>query len=451
MNSINEVIVAVLTGGEMVRAIDWDDGFYIHAQNGQVVDQDGKPFNIKEADVEEWEIYEEDNIELLHGVSKELNKHHKEVIESIGSNEKSIEELAEFQKLNFIKLFKMLGGEDVTAQDALVKTALPSADLEADKKEVEDEDINVVELYYGVNKLEEVLNLFTKEYKEANNQDEVIEVLIKFMPFAWMNGRAWRTSVKYHAKIRSIIKSIGGEHEETALHFFKLPPQMHEDINNINTKKVIEKQEDKDQFSIRVIETVLSELKAKVKDIVKFGKKGTLEDYKNTIGLIVKKQQSAEYVRAYYIASYLALTTGRRMADIIKTMEIKKHNRAWHYTGLTKKRSDEEEMVKAISIDGDMELLQKALKLLRSSLPEAQSMTAEEVNSKYNAIFNKNFKSITGLNMTFHEARDVFAELAHKKFGANKEERQYKAEVLGHKEPVEKRTATDHYMTTEAK
>ena len=114
--------------------------------------------------------------------------------------------------------------------------------------------------------------------------------------------------------------------------------------------------------------------------------------------------------------------------------------------GLVKKSGDDTSKVKAVALDDDMGLISSSLKLLRSSFPDTKEIELEAVNSKFGYVFNKSFKAITGLNETFHNARDIYADMAFNKHGKNEDEETYKAILLGHQAPTI--SATKYYMGT---
>ena len=78
-------------------------------------------------------------------------------------------------------------------------------------------------------------------------------------------------------------------------------------------------------------------------------------------------------------------------------------------------------------------------------------MTNKQVNSKYSHIFNRSFKRITGTNFTFHDAREIYAEIGYlehgKDNGSDREEMDFKAEILGHEIDTDRLLSTEHYMT----
>jgi len=166
-------------------------------------------------------------------------------------------------------------------------------------------------------------------------------------------------------------------------------------------------------------------------------------------GLPIQKQQTVQRARAYLFAIYLALATGRRITEILKTLEIVKKEDGWYYRGLTKKYSDSFE-IKAVALDNDFEFLAKLLQQIRKDI-DTKNMTNAQVNSKFNHIFNRALKNITGLKYTFHDLREIFAEMAYLKFGkkngSDREKEDYISDILGHEINKDRIVSANHYMT----
>jgi len=180
-----------------------------------------------------------------------------------------------------------------------------------------------------------------------------------------------------------------------------------------------------------------------------------VEQYINK-GISVKKQQTPPQIRGYLLASYLALATGRRNVEILKTLKITKKKNDYFYEGLLKKgsASTENTNIKAVSLDDDFEFLMQIINQLRTDT-DTSKMTNQEVNSKYSAIFNRSFKHITNTQYTFHDAREIYSEIAYNKFGrkngGEREEIDYKSDILGHQIDKERLISTEHYTTKKGK
>jgi hypothetical protein len=186
-----------------------------------------------------------------------------------------------------------------------------------------------------------------------------------------------------------------------------------------------------------------------------FGKNATVEDFKKN-GIPIAKQQTPKRARAYLYATYLAFVTGRRNAEIIKSLELIKKKNEWYYKGITKKGAIATE-IKAFSLDEDFNFLTKILKQIRNDV-DVTELSNTEVNSKYNHIFNRAFKRITATDFTTHDAREIYAEIAYinhiKATGEERTERaeiDFKSDILGHVVDKDRLVSTEFYMTKKAK
>jgi len=65
----------------------------------------------------------------------------------------------------------------------------------------------------------------------------------------------------------------------------------------------------------------------------------TVEDFKEA-GIPIAKQQTTAQARAYLFAAYLGFVTGRRIGEILKSLEIVKKEDGWYFRGLSKKGVD---------------------------------------------------------------------------------------------------------------
>lgn len=420
-----------LFSGKMMTSPTWNKNEFIEVKNGQITNESGELVDITlMSDIEFVEYFNDTS--NTGKLEKTLLVSTKKVLDGINGNTNGINKILDMLK-------------DMKDTTTTITTEINQKSVD---KEHAIESNDIAKLYYGVTGLDATLKLFASEYKASTTQKEVTDILVKFMPFPWMDNKALNTSVSYHGHIRSIIKEIDNNFTQYALDTFKLPSSIFEKINDENSTKAVNNKVNREEFNIKETEQMINNLKAKVKDIVKLGNKATLDDYRNTVGLIVKKQQTPKQIRGYYIGTYLALVTGRRISEILKTLEIKKSKGIWFFEGLLKKRG-ESSRVEAIVLDKDMDFIASALKLLRESLSDAKEMSLSDLNKNYNRIFNLAYRRITGSKDTMSKARDIYAELAFARFGENTDEETYKAKILGHKAP--QTSATTHYMGVRGK
>jgi len=434
----NTAIQKMMVEGVKVRATSWEDGKYIYLnENMQIVDNEGKPFNIKAAKEKKWEIYKEDvapasNKELVGLVKKLLNEVN-ELKQSINSNTVEID------------------STDIATEVADEVRQVLQSNIKPQIAENSTDEFSSVEsirIFYGVNTPAQVKELFKDELLACKDKRDVAKTITKFIPFCWMGGRKIKTVARYYTDMRNIIKEINDEFMDYALELFSVPSDAYERIKKIDTRKVLEKMETRETFDINEIETVIKTLKELVLKSIQLGDNVDINTWKSN-GLPMQKQQTVERARAYLYATYLAFVTGRRITEILKTLEIIKKEDDWYYRGLAKKGEDGYE-IKAIALDDDFELLSKLLKQIRKDI-DTTNMNNTQVNSKFNHIFNRALKNITGLKYTFHDLREIFAELAYLKFGkkngSDREKEDFISDVLGHDVNKDRLISANHYMT----
>jgi len=393
--------LSAMFSGKRVYNSDMIEGIYIYVDNGQVVQSDKKPFNIMTTNIDEWFIYED-----------EETNNNDEVVKTL---------FAEIERLT---------NENATLKKENTKPDGRNTEVQANTTEL-------IKSVYGVVEPAEVKKLFREQLQACKSKRDVQVAIVQAVPYCWIGGRALNTTAQYYTEMRKIVQEVGGEHEDMALALL-LPPQ---GLYEATQAKVIantkEKHIDRDTYDIEYIKTIISRLKDSI-----------------TTGNIEKtRQQTQERANAYVYATYLALVTGRRQIEIIKTLEIVKEGKEWFYKGIAKKNEDDISL-KAYSLDDDFEKLSELLEYIQNTLG-TKDMTKAQANSKFNNPFNNAFKRLTGTNFTFHDAREIFADIMYQQSDAvdgtwNTEE-DYKSKILGHSISKERLTATEYYMTKEGK
>ena len=440
----NSAISRLFNGkSEKLRATKWDkDRFIVANKEGVVVDNKGKNFNIMTATDKTWELYKEPTLTST-GDNTALIKMIKELTDEV----KSLKETVNSQEAPTVEVESSVDSYDVADE---VVNSVGNEIQKAIKENMPQEDKNeeTVNLFYGVTKLDDIRELFKKELTNCKDKREVLKVITKFIPYCWMSGRKVNTAVRYYTDLRNVIKEVGGNYQDMALELFIIPADVHERIKGINTKKTIAKLSDKETFDVKHIKSLIKSLKGWIDTSMKLGDDVTVDDYK-AHGIPVAKQQKIEQARAYLYSTYIALVTGRRNTEILKSLEIVKEGGTWFYKGVAKKNMDEA-MIEAFSLDDDFETLQKIVSQIRKDI-DTTGMTNKQVNIKYSHIFNRSFKRITGTNFTFHDAREIYAEIGYlehgKDNGSDREEMDFKAEILGHEIDTDRLLSTEHYMT----
>jgi len=438
-----------LMNGEKVRAKGWDEEKYIVVnKEGQIVDNEGKIFNMMASKEKTWELYKEpeseatltDNTEVLKMLEKLMNE---------------VKELKKAKSNNNVVCD--VDSDDIASAVAdEVIDAVEHKVTQAIKDNVPQEERthdDIVKIFYGVTSLKEVRELFKQDLLNCKDKRDVALTVTKYIPYCWMGARSIKTVARYYSDMRNVIKDVNDQFQDYALELFSVPQDVYERIKKADTKKVLDKLEaDKETFDVKEIENTISDLKQEVLKALELSADVTIGQWKAN-GLPISKQQSVDRARAYLFATYIAFVTGRRITEILKSLELVKKEDGWYYKGIMKKGSEGVE-VKAYSLDDDYELLSKLLKQLREDI-DTSNMTNQEVNSKFNHIFNRALKNITGLKYTFHDLREIFAEMAYLKFGkkngSDREKEDFISDILGHEINKDRLVSANHYMTKEGK
>jgi len=395
--------LSAIFAGERVYTNDMSDGIYVYVDNGQVVQSDKKPFNIMTTDTDEWFIYEDEsktnNDEVIETLFKEVEKLNKEI--------------TNLKKENTHK----------TTPDGR------NAKIQANTTEL-------IQAVYGVKEPAEVKKLFREQLQACKNKRDAQVAIVQAVPYCWIGGRTLGTTSVYYSEMRKIVKEVGGEFEEMSLALLIPPAGLYEASQAKVTASTKEKHIDRDTYDLEYIKTIISKLKDSI----------------NTGNIKKTRQQTQERAITYTYATYLALVTGRRQIEIIKTLKIVKKENEWFYQGVAKKGEDDVS-IKAYSLDTDFEKLSELLEYIQNHL-DTKNMSKSQANSKFNNPFNNAFKKLTGTNFTFQDAREIMADIlwneSEENDGTWNSEQSFKAKVLGHAVTQERLTATEHYMTKKA-
>lgn len=393
--------LGVMFDGKRVFSSDMVKGVYLYIDNGQVlISHDKEPFNIMDIDSDDWFIFED-----------EETTNNDEVVQTL---------FTEIAKLN---------KEITTLKKENTKPDGRNAEIQANTTEL-------IKAVYGVSEPVEVKKLFREQLQACKNSRDAQVAVIQAIPYCWIGGRTLGTTSVYYSEMRKIIKEVGGQFEDMSLALL-LPPQgLYEASQAKVTANTKEKHIERDTYDIEYIKATVSRLKDSI-----------------TTGNIEKtRQQTRERAITYVYATYLALVTGRRQIEIIKTLKIVKEGKEWVYKGIAKKNEDDVS-IKAYSLDNDFEKLAELLTFVQDTL-RTKDFTKAQTNSKFNNPFNNAFKKLTGTNFTYHDAREIMSDILWNESDENdgtwNTEQAFKAKVLGHAVAQDRLTATEHYMTKKA-
>ena len=440
--------IGKLFSGDKVRAKGWEDGKYIYVnKDGQIVDNNGKIFNMTASKEKVWELYKEPVCETT-ASNAEVVKLIKELMDEVKELKSTQSGSDAICDIDSDEIAAAVRDDVLGALEEKIEQAIKNNVPQEERPQEE-----IVKVFYGVSSLKEVRELFKQDLLKCEDKRDVAKTVTKYIPYCWMGARSIKTVARYYADMRNVIKDVGDQFMDYALELFSVPQDVYERIKKADTQKVLEKIEtDKETFEVKEIESTISRLKRYVLTALELGEDVTLEQWKDA-GLPISKQQTVDRARAYLFATYIAFVTGRRITEILKTLELVKKEDGWYYKGIMKKGHADAE-IKAYALDDDFELLSKLLQQLRKDI-DTTKMTNQEVNSKFNHVFNRALKNITGLKYTYHDLREIFAEMAYLKFGkktgSDREQEDFISDVLGHEINKDRLVSANHYMTKEAK
>ena len=255
---------------------------------------------------------------------------------------------------------------------------------------------------YGTAKTADILAQFTSAINKVRYPADAYRLRLHHEPFISF-GRSVATIKNIINDFKRVIKSadISERKKEWLLEAFSLPTGYYYAINEAVEKSVEERKEagEKADFSIQEVKKILS-------DLYKKGMDKELSFYKKRLG----SRQTPELIRSYYLAAYLALATGRRLTEILKTMELRKYRNSLKVSGILKKK-EKDEKFPLYTID-DPNKVYKAYKELRRIF-DCTNLTERECSKKYSAIFNRFIRDYMKKDISFHDLRALYAEVAY--------------------------------------
>lgn len=257
---------------------------------------------------------------------------------------------------------------------------------------------------YGYVSDKKIKEVFTKDFRACKNDDSISNLYNKYIPYIWFN-RTLNTSLKKHSELRKIIKEENTKKSDHALNNTFSLGQKDVDIYKFRQSKT-----DLRVTAQRENNTVESDFKTKdVKELV-IKLKDLVDNFdKRLQEKVIPKASSAKVniIKAYYLSFLLGLTTGRRQIELLKDFSIVTKRGKVEFHELAKKNynDDGKEILEGTVNFISVKDAQKYLKMLRKELP-TDGMTNEEINKKYNAMFNKAFRDRLVNNPTLNIKSD---------------------------------------------
>lgn len=441
----------------------WEEDKYITVQNGQIIDNQGEPFNLMAAKEKEWTVWEEpkqntDTISKKEALKALLDGKR---VKALDWEDKALEVKKGQILLNDSKPFNIMTAKEKdwviieeckdtqseSQELAEIKAMLKKALAQNNTKETNTDgrsteaQANTAELLkkvYGVSTPKEIQEQFKEKLESANSTRDIEKTVCEYIPYCWIGGRSLGTTSVYYTNMRQVITKLKNEtYRDTALNLFLPPQSLYDSVQNKISDNKKETIRDKNTFDAKHIKALIKMIKEKmIKD-----------DYSDK-----PRQTDLEREKAYWAYAYLTIVTGRRQTEILKTLEIKKVNGVWQYCGILKDR-ESGKCIDAYALDDDFEFLSDLVSYVQEHT-NAKAFTEKEINSKYNKSFNDALKKrITDTSFTAKDWRNIYAELMWikegSKEGSNIDKRDFKAKVLGH-EYNSKLSPTEHYDGWEA-
>jgi len=278
---------------------------------------------------------------------------------------------------------------------------------------------------YGVEKISEILELFEVDYKEMikpKKGRDLSDFLILYKKYSYAiffrySASAIRNNLN---KFKNIIKDAkNATNEANALSAFTVD----EVFIPLRVKDVEVKKEIKANIQDGTNDKLdVNEHIAKINELKEIL---TNRTYK------VARNQDKEQVRAYFLYAILALSTGRRFTEIMKTFSMNKKGKKLTFEGLLKGHGTIEGNI----IELTYQEANAYLKELRA-YAKSENMTEDEVNKKYSRVFNNAMDRLFGFKNA-HDLRHHYSMAGNQIFSREGEsELDTTIRILGHKESL---------------
>jgi len=266
---------------------------------------------------------------------------------------------------------------------------------------------------YGCTSKNDIEALFLKDFKKCRSNNDLIKLHNKYLPYIWF-GRAYNSIIKKYTELRSIIETASTAQSTHALEevFLMGETQMrgkafYDGLYNITIKKATKKQikktdDDLVEIDFKKVEKTVSDLKDKIDN-------ETFE---------VARNQTVEQVKIYHLIIFLALVTGRRQVEVMKSLEIdynKRRKQQVMFKGIVKKGKVTDDKEAGLILFIDPADAKKYLAMLRNLL-DVSDLSNTKINQKYSGVLtkalNRYTKDTLGGELTMHDLRSLYAEYA---------------------------------------
>ena len=305
---------------------------------------------------------------------------------------------------------------------------------------MENDKAIVMKKIYGTDRTGDIFKMIKRDAAKIKGYTDIITMVKKYAPFVYFDNSI-HTIANRFVELKKAVNSVdlAPKYKEKLIEALSAPIGFYEAYNDIREQKQIEKSEKKE-----VIDFDLNKFDEIIQYLYDMGMDETLSKYPYKLG----SRQTPKQIRAYYLATYLALTTGRRLTEILKTMELRKYKDLLKVKGILKKRNDDENKSYNLLPLDDIERILTAYKELRRIF-DTTNLTERQVNQKHNAKFNEflRTKIFPNSNLSFHDLRKIYLLKAYELYGKNEQFETFAEKALVHDVKLNAKfiTQTSHY------
>lgn len=293
----------------------------------------------------------------------------------------------------------------------------------------------MLKVIYGTHVWKDLRGDFLADAKRAKTVAQALEFASKWQWY-FLYDTAANTLKGRSVTMRKELESID---KANLCELFKVPSNVYSELSKAYNEEVKEElsEEATDTTMINACDTI-DAIKSRLLAMLESGDIG-----KNSPNSRLSREQS--YIKIILIA----LSTGRRQYEIMKTLSVSKKKDLVCYAGVAKKKGENSDEVIAPSLFLEADVMRKWLVDIRKEFGITEGMTSKEINSKFNAsIFKAFVRYVPELqHESFHFCRTLYAECAFVKFGKG-DKTLYFSEVLGHEYKAQ---TTDSYIAKSSK
>lgn len=286
----------------------------------------------------------------------------------------------------------------------------------------------ILKAAYGSSRVGDILPELVKDGSKVRTLSQLSSFAQKYSLFVYADTKV-NTLKSRVTDVRNELKKAGARVE--VIELFTLPTSIYGELiikSNAKIKDKLSSSSDLKMDFAKFTEATILKLIDEIKS-------GDVEALSNN------SKVSREL--AYKKLIVVALATGRRQIEILKTLSLRKKRDEAIYSGLVKKGSEGFELIAPIL--ADINIIKKYLNDIRAEF-QTEEMANKAINSKYNASVSKSLFRYLPSNVAsegFHFLRTCYAQTCFSKFANGADKNIYFSQILGHEESV---NAAHHYQ-----